>query len=446
MSFIFVCVLLAVTILPTNVTANETFGKTITVDDDGGADYTRIQDAIDNSSGGDTIFVFSGTYYENIIIDKSINLEGEDRNSTIIEGNGSGDVVRLFADWVIISGFSIQNSGIYSFPDVVAGLYVHSNYNIFKNNIILNNSHGIAMFTSNNNICSNNSIINNIMGIFIDDSLNNVIIDNIIKFNSRNGITAYWKSLNHTIRNNKISNNNRYGITLSGLSKSIISENDIINNTWKGIIISESDNNVIIDNNINNNSGGIYLYDTKTYSIKGNNINNNYNTGIEIDYYSTNIDIIDNNIKYNGGHGIESKLNSDKNNISSNDIIGNKGYGIDFWYIRNNVIIKNNISFNFKGGIHLHYYSMNINIKNNNIKSNLKYGIKLVDSYDNKINSNNFIFNVINVYFQGSMNNDYDMNYWNRPRLLPYLIFGKIDSKLRIEVDWHPAKEPYDIP
>jgi len=61
----------------------------IYVDDDGTADYTKIQDAIDNASDFDTIFVFSGTYYETLIINKSINLLGEDRENTIIDGKNA---------------------------------------------------------------------------------------------------------------------------------------------------------------------------------------------------------------------------------------------------------------------------------------------------------------------------------------------------------------------
>ena len=51
-------------------------GNTIYVDDDNTAGpwdgtlehpFQKIQDGIDNTSDGDTIFVYSGTYYENIL-------------------------------------------------------------------------------------------------------------------------------------------------------------------------------------------------------------------------------------------------------------------------------------------------------------------------------------------------------------------------------------------
>ena len=51
--------------IPYVSSGNTSINKTIYVDDDGGADYTKIQDAIDNASDGDTIFVYEGLYFEN---------------------------------------------------------------------------------------------------------------------------------------------------------------------------------------------------------------------------------------------------------------------------------------------------------------------------------------------------------------------------------------------
>lgn len=36
--------------------------------------FSSIQEAINNSTDGDFIFVYNGTYFENLIIDKSIRL------------------------------------------------------------------------------------------------------------------------------------------------------------------------------------------------------------------------------------------------------------------------------------------------------------------------------------------------------------------------------------
>jgi len=86
-------------------------GETIFVDDDEGADYTKIQDAVDNASDGDTIFVYNGRYFEeNITIDKSINLIGENKHSTIIDGCKGNNTVKIISENVVLSGFTITNS------------------------------------------------------------------------------------------------------------------------------------------------------------------------------------------------------------------------------------------------------------------------------------------------------------------------------------------------
>ena len=63
-------------------------GEWLYVGGSGTGNYSSIQRAIDNANDGDTVFVYSGTYYEYINVNKSINLIGENNIKTIINGGG----------------------------------------------------------------------------------------------------------------------------------------------------------------------------------------------------------------------------------------------------------------------------------------------------------------------------------------------------------------------
>ena len=96
---------------------------TIYVDSKGTKEYTSIQEAIDNAPENYTVFVYAGTYYENIYINKSVDLKGQDKLTTIIDGNNTDDVI--FVDEggrVNISGFTIQNSGPNEYTNPDAGI------------------------------------------------------------------------------------------------------------------------------------------------------------------------------------------------------------------------------------------------------------------------------------------------------------------------------------
>jgi len=69
-------------------------------------DYPLIQAAVDAANTGDTIIVRAGTYKENVNVNKSITLQGEDRNTTIIDAELA--TVRMSASSTI-TGFTIKN-------------------------------------------------------------------------------------------------------------------------------------------------------------------------------------------------------------------------------------------------------------------------------------------------------------------------------------------------
>ena len=85
-------------------------GDILYVGGSGPGNYTTIQGAINAAKPDDTIFVFNGTYFENINIFKSITLIGENKDITIIDGGGIGVPIKITNSFVKISSFTIQNS------------------------------------------------------------------------------------------------------------------------------------------------------------------------------------------------------------------------------------------------------------------------------------------------------------------------------------------------
>lgn len=140
-------------------------------------DYSTIQEAINHANPGDTIFVYSGTYPENVVINKSVSLVGENRDSTIINGGGTGSVIDVVSSYVSIQGFTIMNSGSGPLDSGISiGLFRSNN---ISNNKIVNNNYGISLYFSTNNMVSGNDINSNSnYGIYLYNSNNNLIYHN----------------------------------------------------------------------------------------------------------------------------------------------------------------------------------------------------------------------------------------------------------------------------
>ena len=254
--------------------------------------YPTIQEAINHATSGDTIFVHIGTYHEHIVIDKSVSLIGENRNLTIIDGEGAGSVIHVAANNVYVSGFTIKESGmgLYNsgiFIDHSGGnnvtcntianssngicVYYSTRNNVF-NNTISGNVYGISLYSSSNNKIYGNNAPNNKYGIALRSSDNNKIHDNIASSNKINGIYAYSSTDNLISGNTAL--NNYEGIRLDFSNGSVISDNIVSNNDY-GTHLSSSSNNLVFGNTAKNNYYGIYLQSSSNNNtIYHNNFNN----------------------------------------------------------------------------------------------------------------------------------------------------------------------------
>ena len=152
--------------------------------------YNTISEAIENAYNGWTVYVKNGTYNENLVINKTINIDGESAQTTVINGDGSDVVVYVCAPNIRISGFTIQNSGTNLLNSGIRTLSLYSNATI-KNCILQNNDVGIYLnyaFEKSYNTVENNIIRNNRIGIYATWSYNNEILNNEIYQNTETGV------------------------------------------------------------------------------------------------------------------------------------------------------------------------------------------------------------------------------------------------------------------
>lgn len=234
--------------------------------------YLSIQDAINHAFNGFTIYVKNGTYNEHVVINKTITLRGENKNTTIIDGGGLDDVVTVSVPDVKISGLTVQNSGTLLYNAGIKTLSLNSNLTI-ENTIIHDNEIGIFLnygYAQSWNILRNNSIYHNTKGLYAHWANSNRIAGNTIVMNDENGIEMEH-CMRANITGNIISDNGGCGIYLRGASNdNIINGKNTIRNNTVGLKLSESNNNIITKNNFINNLEQASFYNAFSTTWKRN--------------------------------------------------------------------------------------------------------------------------------------------------------------------------------
>jgi parallel beta-helix repeat protein len=269
-----------------------------------GIGYATIQEAINANEilNGHTIFVEAGTYYEHVTINKSLTLVGENRSTTIIDGNGisPGTVVTVTADNVTVSNFAIQNSG--GWPEDAGIRLDGSEGSIIINNSMRNNVRSIDLMYSVSNVISGNTISDaGYCGVILRDSHNNTIIGNVIVSNvgQIHGFQL-WESNSNTLSNNIVhgSGTHHHGISLTYSDHNNITVNLFLSSEVGINLGRDSNYNKIIENNITLSSkygilagaGGNVIYHnnfiSNTRQVYSSGLMNTWDDGCEGNYWS----------------------------------------------------------------------------------------------------------------------------------------------------------------
>ena len=345
---------------------------TIEVDWEGNGDYTKIQDAIDAASQGDTINVAAGTYSESIEIRKNgLTLIGADKATTKIDAGGNNNLAIKLVDaagvtiknltvtggtsnqiWSWHASFSLENVVI---TGTSIGLKAIFNSTVYIDNSTLNENadagakifSGSALLAKNSEFSDNGGIGLHLYGNAIGEILGCTA--------SNNCKTGGWAGIGVTEgatlwidqegeRRCEIQDNGEPETDVAGIgvysARLTVYNSDISENTGNGIdsgsnsSVFVADGTKIYANGLAENwTGGIGAYHHSFVSVKG--------AGIEI--------------KANGGHGIDLGNNSTLK-MNSGWIHSNGLYGVGVFskstarfYSTTDVKITNNNGFGIEG-------------------------------------------------------------------------------------------------
>lgn len=250
-----------------------------------GADFCRIQDAVNAASNTDTIQVWSGIYTENVVVNKSVSLCGSGKDGTLVNAlNPNSHVFDIQADSVSLAGFKIVNST--------------GNAGIHSSNVrFLSISHDQIEF--------------NKIGVWLD-----------------------FYSEKCTVLGNRIANNSLSGFQLSNSANNSISDNEITANGGGIDFLYGSRYNSISGNNISGNYFGIWLFESPYNLISSNSITKNgHGIGTD-DYFPGSSNLIWNNFFSNDVNAQDSFYGFNNWNVSKMsgvNIVGGPYLGGNYW-------------------------------------------------------------------------------------------------------------------
>ncbi len=387
--------------------------KIIYVDDDytgsevgfGTYRFKVIQNAVNNATSGCIIYIFNGTYNENVKIDKQLFFYGD-----LVGASLGGDLTIKNGGNLTLKGFKLMMNSTFMGE---FGIYVKNGgalYLMAFNNVIpsiIDNGKNApggnasayytfqvkagSIFEMYNSEVRNAGFAENLpdfswAGIWIHTD-HAIIHNSVIRNNHFHGLILF-NSSGHRIINCNIYSNDRNGIWGMNSHNNIIKNNYIYSNGWDGIHLSNATGTVIENNEIKfNGDDGIDIISST--EIIGNIVNNNGDNGIVVSN-SPGAIITDNTVNYNGDDGIyiQNSPNSviTDNIAKFNDEPVDVGTGLVVMYSDDSEIKRNNFEKNWRG-----MYVQNSSdciISNNNVIYNHWHGIQLYFSYQSKITNN----------------------------------------------------------
>ena len=400
---IILCIILVLCLWPVGA-------RTWIVGNDALATHKSIGDAVSAASAGDTVYIKSGVYSEDVTIDKKISIKpltGE-KGTILLDGSNKETGITIVASGCSIEGLTFKNFS-------KAGIMIQSNDNTIKNNQFISDKPGLMIQGSSNNIIEGNSMRDCVTGVVL------------------------WRGASH----NKISNNNIDGgiasVTIKGAGGNVVTDNTL-SNGGAGVALENSSAVTISRNIIKGGTNGVIIYNSSDCNLSDNTELGNKRAVYVLN--TTRTELYNESIKYcmlcimmeNSNYNVIRGCTvnnttealslgaSQKNAVTSNSILNTKDLAIEIVYSNGNALTGNRLS-NADTGVNITESSGN-RLENNKLRD-VKLGMIVLggdrQSFDNAIDESNteddkpiaYFFSQSNKVIQGRALSHLTLAYCN---------------------------------
>jgi parallel beta-helix repeat protein/predicted outer membrane repeat protein len=368
-----------------------------------------IQTAVNAIEATGTVSVASGTYNENIVVDKLVQIING--GSGIVTVRATNAILPVFLINPAGSGTTIQGLNI---TGGSTGIYLNSanNCNLTGNNLTGNSWSGIGISNAQGTVVDGNNVSGNQEGIYIlNGSTNNTITGNTIIGNQFSGVCVDT-SYNTNISGNGLISGNSNGIRLFHAVGNFVTSNNLLANLWCAIVLDGSSNNQITGGNtLTNNVEGIHLMNNANNNIiNGTNITGNSSSWCGISVWNSTGNNLTNNTVTGKQEGIYLTQSASYNTVSLNNIHDNLNSAICLDQNSQHNNIQNNTNINLNGnGIRLYQVTLNT-ITLNTVTHSVWAAICLDNSSNNTVSWNTASNNQEGIYVFNNANNNAIIN------------------------------------
>ncbi|UCD91795.1 MAG: winged helix-turn-helix transcriptional regulator [Methanobacteriota archaeon] len=298
------------------------------VDDDGTGDHLTIHEALEEAVDGTIIRVLNGTYFEHILVNKTVTIEGLDKSRTWVNGSGYGTVFLITANNVRITGLTIENSEYGIFLD-------HVDYASIDHNTIRWYEYGIYSNFSKRSHIEKNLVTEGFTGIVTYHSDNDAVWYNEISYNDLYGAKDYYSELSKCFNWNYFHHNKiAYYYDPDEDLEPLVLDSNVLEDNEIAILVEYSSSIHITNNTVLRGEKGVSVLDGSPFV--GNNSFTNVAYGIELRNSSS---YVFGNSITNTLNGIEASGGSPS--IEGNVIHGTQGYALRLEDVNDASIISN---------------------------------------------------------------------------------------------------------